>query len=84
MLTLFPITFRLVDVLNDRRMEVETILGNPVKVAKGLGIEVPRMEMLYALTKGLDEGVTFKQPGQSLGGDETRLARSKKEGKSTL
>lgn len=67
----------LVDVLNGRRMEVETILGNPVRVAKGLGIDVPRMEMLYGLTKALDEAITFKQPGQSLGGDETRAAKLK-------
>ena len=63
----------LVDVLNARRMEVETILGNPVKIAKGLGIEVPRMELLYGLSKALDEAIAFKQPGQSLGGDETRV-----------
>lgn len=74
----------LVDILNNRGMEVETILGNPVKVAKDLGVEVPRMEILYALTKGLNEAVIFRQPEQSLGGDEMRLARSKKEGKSAL
>ena len=67
----------LVDVLNGRRMEVETILGNPVRVAKSLGIDVPRMEMLYGLTKALDEAITFKQPGQSLGGDETRAVKLK-------
>ena len=74
----------LVDVLNDRRMEVETILGNPVKVAKSLGVDVPRMEMLYVLTKGLDEAITFKQPGHSLCGDETRVSRLHNGVQSTL
>lgn len=74
----------LVDVLNARRMEVEAILGNPVKIAKGLGIEVPRTELLYSLSKALDEALAFRQPGQSLGGDETRVERAKKDKKSTL
>ena len=69
----------LVDVLTERRMEVETILGNPVKIAKGLEIDVPRMELLYGLTKALDEAVAFRQPGKSLGGDETRAEREKRE-----
>ena len=74
----------LVDVLNARRMEVETILGNPVRIAKGLGIEVPRLELLYGLSKALDEAMAFKQPGQSLGGDDTRVERARKEKKSAL
>lgn len=60
----------LVDVLNGRKMEVETILGNPVKVAQGLGVEVPRMELLYGLTKALDAAMAYRQAGKSLGGDE--------------
>lgn len=74
----------LVDVLNGRQMEVETILGNPVKVAKGLGIDVPKMEMLYGLTKALDEAIAFRKPGQSLGGDETRAAMLTSKEHSTL
>ncbi|KAK3708758.1 hypothetical protein LTR37_011279 [Vermiconidia calcicola] len=73
----------LVDVLNGRRMEAETILGNPVKVAKSLGIEAPRLELLYGLTKALDEAVALKQPGKSLSGDQTRAER-KKRGESNL
>lgn len=69
----------LVDVLTERRMEVQSIIGNPVKIAKGLGIEVPRLEMLYGLTKALDEAVALRQPGKSLGGDETKVEREKKE-----
>ncbi|KAK5121128.1 hypothetical protein LTR85_005612 [Meristemomyces frigidus] len=65
----------LVDVLNGRRMEVEVILGNPVRIAKGLGVSVPRMETLYLLGKALDEAAALREPGRSLGGDETRVAR---------
>lgn len=74
----------LVDVLNGRRMEVDTILGNPMKVAKEKGVDVPRIELLYGLMKALDEAVQLRTPGQSLGGDETREAKAKGEGKSTL
>ena len=63
----------LVDVLMGRRMEVEGILGEPVKVANQLGIDVPRMEVLYALTKALDAAVALRRPGESLAGDETRV-----------
>lgn len=65
----------LVDVLNGRRMEVEVILGNPIKVAKEVGVDVPRMETLYALLKALDEAMALRSPGKSLGGDEKEEAR---------
>jgi 2-dehydropantoate 2-reductase len=65
----------LVDVVNGRRMEVEAILGNPMRIARDLGVEVPRMETLYALLKGLDEAAALRAPGQSLGGDETKATR---------
>ena len=65
----------LVDVLNGRRMEVEAILGEPVRIARGLGVRVPRLETLYALLKGLDEAVALRGEGRSLGGDETEAAR---------
>jgi 2-dehydropantoate 2-reductase len=73
----------LVDVLNGRRMEVDALLGNPIKIAKELGVAVPRMEMLYGLTKALDEAAALRQPGRSLGGDETS-AESLKRGGSAL
>lgn len=69
----------LVDVLWERRMEVETILGNPVKVAKRLGVPVPRLEMLYVLTKALDEAVALRQPSKSLAGNETKIVREKEK-----
>jgi 2-dehydropantoate 2-reductase len=65
----------LVDVVNGRRMEVEAILGNPVSIAAELGVEVPRMETLYALLKGLDEAAALRAPGRTLGGHETAEAR---------
>ena len=74
----------LVDVLTERRMEVETILGNPVKIAKKLGLEVPRLELLYGLAKALDEAVALRQPSKSLGGDETKIEREKRVENSAL
>lgn len=32
-----------------RPMELEVILGNPVRIARGRGVELPRMQTLYAL-----------------------------------
>lgn len=61
----------LVDVLNGRRMEVEVILGTPVKIAHELGVQVPRLETMYALAKALDEAMALRQPGMSLVGDVT-------------
>jgi len=65
----------LVDVVNGRRMEVEVILGNPIKVAREVGVDVPRMETLYALLKALDEAMALRSSGKSLAGDETEEAR---------
>ncbi|WPH03195.1 Hypothetical protein R9X50_00607100 [Acrodontium crateriforme] len=64
----------LVDVLSARRTEVDVILGVPVKVAKELGVPVPRMEMLYVLCKALDQSMALRRPGKSLCGDELRKA----------
>lgn len=56
----------LVDVLWTRRTEHEVILGNPVRVARKLGVEVPRMEMLYAMVKALDLSLQKRKEGKSL------------------
>lgn len=56
----------LVDVLWRRRTEHEVILGNPVRVARKLGVEVPRMEMLYAMVKALDLSHQKRKEGKSL------------------
>ncbi|TWU34123.1 2-dehydropantoate 2-reductase [Novipirellula aureliae] len=42
------------DYLNKRPMEVEAILGNPLRVAQTFGHEMPRVEMLYQQLKYLD------------------------------
>lgn len=41
----------LADILSDREMEAEVILGNPLRHAKALGVDTPRLEMLYLLTR---------------------------------
>lgn len=74
----------LVDVLNGRRMEVETLLGNTVKIAQKVEVAVPRLELLYGLTKALDEAIAYRQPGESLAGDKTRAEREKRGEKSEL
>lgn len=65
----------LVDVVNGRRMEVEVILGNPIGIARKVGVDVPRMETLYALLRALDEAVALRSPGESLAGDQTEEAK---------
>ncbi|EOA84896.1 hypothetical protein ACJQWK_06239 [Exserohilum turcicum] len=42
------------DVLAGRRIEVEAIVGNPVRLAKEKGVPCVRLEMLYVLAKALD------------------------------
>ncbi|SMQ49972.1 unnamed protein product [Zymoseptoria tritici ST99CH_3D7] len=62
----------LVDALEQRRMEVEVILGNPTRTARRLGIAVPRLELLYMLSKALDEANRWRQPGKSVGGEDLK------------
>ncbi|KAK4234473.1 ketopantoate reductase PanE/ApbA-domain-containing protein [Achaetomium macrosporum] len=38
-----------------RPMEVEAILGNPVRIARAKGVEMPRLHTLYALVKSMQE-----------------------------
>jgi 2-dehydropantoate 2-reductase len=47
-------TSMLLDFEEHRPMEVEAILGEPLKIAKRTGIKVPHMEVLYAELKFLD------------------------------
>lgn len=58
-----------IDWQEGKPMEVEVILGNPVRIAKEKGFEMPRMESLYALIKGLqssrDEEKNKKKGGDS-------------------
>ncbi|KAI1498979.1 ketopantoate reductase PanE/ApbA-domain-containing protein [Biscogniauxia marginata] len=38
-----------------RPMELEVILGNPVRIARGAGVEMPRLQSLYALLRSMQE-----------------------------
>ncbi|KAJ9625819.1 hypothetical protein H2203_004582 [Taxawa tesnikishii (nom. ined.)] len=42
------------DALNGRRMEVEAIVGNVVRMGQEKGLAVPKLEGLYVLLKALD------------------------------
>lgn len=44
----------LTDVRFKRPLEVDAILGNTMKIAGGLGVETPYLEMLFTLAKGLN------------------------------
>lgn len=48
-----------------RPLEVEAILGQPVSVAQSLGIQVPRMEMLYRLVRLVDPAA-IGNPGRPI------------------
>jgi 2-dehydropantoate 2-reductase len=41
-------------VQTGRRIEVEAILGNPVRMAKAKGVRCDRLQLLYVLAKTLD------------------------------
>jgi 2-dehydropantoate 2-reductase len=45
------------DVWNNRQMEVEAIVGNPVRMTRENDVEAVKLEALYILIKALDEGV---------------------------
>jgi 2-dehydropantoate 2-reductase len=45
----------LIDYLDGREVEVESIWGEPLRRAKKSGADVPRLEMLYALLKRLTD-----------------------------
>ena len=42
------------DVQTGRRIEVEAIIGNPVRMSKAKGLKCDRLELLYVLAKTLD------------------------------
>jgi 2-dehydropantoate 2-reductase len=43
-----------IDRTSNRAMEVEAILGNPLKVAESVGVKVPCLRMLYEQAKAID------------------------------
>ena len=52
------------DHLAGRPLEVEAILGNPLRIALRNGVSVPKMEVCYALLRSIDE-LRRKQPRRS-------------------
>lgn len=54
----------LTDVRFGRTMEVEAILGNLLKIAKDVDIEIPRCEVIYGLASGLNYAI---ERGQRVG-----------------
>lgn len=40
-------------------MEVEAIMGNPLKIARELKIDTPRLELLYVLSAGLNKALAI-------------------------
>ncbi|KAF2234381.1 2-dehydropantoate 2-reductase [Viridothelium virens] len=53
----------LADVKKGRRIEVEAIVGNTVRLAERKGVQVTLLESLYALGKGLDESIARSTAG---------------------
>ncbi len=48
-----------IDYETGRPLEVEAILGEPVRRARAAGISVPKMEMLYAIVRRMDRARTI-------------------------
>lgn len=45
----------LLDWEADRAMELEVILGNPVRIARRAGVEMPKLQSLYALLRSMQK-----------------------------
>lgn len=45
----------LADALEGRKMEVEAIVGNAVRIAQSVGVQTPLLDVLYILLKALDD-----------------------------
>jgi 2-dehydropantoate 2-reductase len=45
----------LLDWEQGKKMELEVILGNPIRIAREKGLEMPRMQSLYALLRMAQE-----------------------------
>jgi 2-dehydropantoate 2-reductase len=46
----------LIDFEAGRPMELEVILGNPLRLARAYQLDIPRVESMYALLKGIQSG----------------------------
>ncbi|MFL6648448.1 MAG: ketopantoate reductase C-terminal domain-containing protein [Sulfurifustaceae bacterium] len=62
-----------------RPIEIEAILGNVVRTGRRAGVDIPRLEALYAITKSSSTGATGGYQGRGVGVNEFisgQLARS--------
>jgi 2-dehydropantoate 2-reductase len=57
----------LTDVREKRPLEVEAILGNAVRIARQLGVETPRLDLLYVLAGGLSYSIKPDENWKPLG-----------------
>ncbi|TVY59722.1 Uncharacterized protein LSUE1_G008103 [Lachnellula suecica] len=55
----------LLDWEKGSKMELEVILGNPIRIAREHGIEMPRLQTLYALLRKADENREQAKQGKS-------------------
>lgn len=53
------------DLLANRPLEFEVYLGNPVRMAEELGIEVPNLQALYAVARHMNKSRTKGDVGRS-------------------
>lgn len=56
----------LLDWEQGKTMELEVILGNPIRIARSHGLEMPRLQTLYALLRKAQENRTKKRQGSKL------------------
>jgi len=54
-------TSMLTDLENGRPLELDAILGVPIKKGRELGCEMPTMEIIYTLLLGIDSGLRSRQ-----------------------
>lgn len=69
----------LVDVEKGQPIELQAILGNPLRIAKKLGVEAPTLTMLYKLLSGiqfsaLERRGIYKIPAEPFSNDDSPLA----------
>jgi 2-dehydropantoate 2-reductase len=50
-----------IDWEQGKRMEIEVILGNPIRLARKRGLEMPRLQSLYALVRMSQEARDAKK-----------------------
>lgn len=54
-----------IDVEQSRPIEVEVIVGEVVKLAKAVGVDVPRLELVEALMRGVQADILERRGAKS-------------------